>query len=356
MPPLFGRSIGKDDLLMRVGDLSQVAGIRMMTLADGPEQGVRIADMRTGSGLRFQVTLDRGMDLSVAEYRGIPLAFRSPAGDVHPSRFEPAGRGWLRTFAGGLMTGCGMTYLGSPCTDGGADLGLHGRLSHLQATQVAASERWDGDDCTFTLSGSLRECTMFGENLLLTRSIQTGLGRSLITIRDTVRNEGHDRSPLMMLYHINAGWPLLDAGARLLTSAATTTPRDPAAGAGLAEARICSPPVPEFAEQVFYHDCAADEQGYSAVLLENKALSLGLFVRFRRKELRRLVEWKMMGQGTYVMGIEPANCGVGGRESERAGGTLEHLEPEEERTFEVQIGVADGAEEIAAVISRHRLA
>jgi hypothetical protein len=355
MPSLFGRDIAKHDLLMRAGHLSQVAGIRMMTLSDGPEQGVRIADVRTGSGLRFQVTLDRGMDLSVAEYRGIPLAFRTPAGDVHPSRFEPAGRGWLRSFAGGLMTGCGMTYLGSPCTDEGVDLGLHGRLSHLQAAHVAASEHWDGDDCTFVLSGSLRECTTFGENLLLTRSIETGLGRSLITIRDTVCNEGRGRSPLMMLYHVNAGWPLVDSGTRLLTSAAKITPRDPAAAAGLAGARICSPPVPDFAEQVFYHDCAADEQGYSAALLENRTLSLGLLVRCRQKELRRLVEWKMMGEGTYVMGIEPANCLVGGRESERRAGTLEFLDPGEERRFEVQISVADGEEEIAAVISRHRL-
>jgi hypothetical protein len=106
---------------------------------------------------------------------------------------------------------------------------------------------------------------------------------------------------------------------------------------------------------VFYHDCAADEEGYSAALLENRILTLGLLVRFRQKELRRLVEWKMMGEGTYVMGIEPANCGVGGRESERRAGTLEFLDPGEERCFEVQIGVADGEEEIANVISRHRL-
>ena len=355
MPPLFGRRIGKLDLLKRAGDLSQVAGIRMMTLADGPEAGVRIADVRTGSGLRFQVTLDRGMDLSVAEYRGIPLAFRTPAGDVHPSRYEPAGRGWLRTFAGGLMTGCGMTYLGSPSTDGGADLGLHGRLSHLQAAGVSASESWEGDECTLRLSGTLRECAMFGENMLLTRSIETAVGHSLITIRDTVRNEGHGRTPLMMLYHINAGWPLVDEGARLLLPAAKTVPRDPAAEAGLGEARVCSGPVPGFAEQVFYHDCAPDDKGFAEALLENRALSLGLSVRFRRKELHRLAQWKMMGEGTYVMGIEPANCGVGGRESERRAGTLEFLEAGEERSFEVHIGVIDGEKEIASVIAKKGL-
>src|SRR5512143_823898 len=106
MAKLFGRDCTREEIAARSGDLSQVAGVRTMTLSSGHEEGVRIADVRTGSGLRFQVTLDRGMDISVAEYRGIPLAWRSPAGDVHPAYFDPAGRGWLRTFPGGLMTGC----------------------------------------------------------------------------------------------------------------------------------------------------------------------------------------------------------------------------------------------------------
>ncbi len=355
MPTLFGRDVGKDDPLKRTGGLAQVAGIRMMTLADGAESGVRIADVRTGSGLRFQVTLDRGMDLSVAEYRGIPLAYRSPAGDVHPSRFEPGGRGWLRTFPGGLMTGCGMTYAGAPCSDEGQDLGLHGRLSHLQASCVSSSERWEGNECVLRLSGSVRESAMFGENLVLTRSIEAVVGRSAITIRDNVRNEGHERSPLMMLYHINAGWPLLAPGARLLLGECTTTPRDPAAAAGLAGSRDFSGPEPGFAEQVFYHDCEPDAQGYCAALLENGELGLGLLVRFRHRELPRLAQWKMMGEGTYVMGIEPANCAVAGRESERRAGTLKFLDPGEEQSFEVGISLLDGKEEIASAIALNRL-
>jgi hypothetical protein len=355
MPYLFGRSIGKSELSRRTGDLSQVAGIRMMTLADGSERGVRIADVRTGSGLRFQVTLDRGMDISLADYRGVPLAFRTPAGDVHPSRFEPEGRGWLRTFPGGLMTGCGMTSAGAACRDGEADLGLHGRLSHLQASGVSAAERWEGDECVFLISGSLRETTMFGENLLLRRSIESPLGSSSLTIRDMVLNEGFARSPLMMLYHINVGWPIVDEGTRLLLSGATTVPRDAAAQRGLAEARICSAPVPACAEQVFYHDCAADERGYSTAMLENDLLRLGLYVRFRRKELNRLAQWKMMGEAEYVMGIEPANCGVAGREAERRAGTLRFLDPGEECRFEVQIGVLDGEAEIRSFIAQYRL-
>jgi hypothetical protein len=296
------------------------------------------------------------MDLSVAEYRGIPLSFRTPAGDAHPARFDPQGRGWLRTFAGGLMTGCGMTYLGSPSTDEGENLGLHGRLSHLQAAGVAASERWDGDECTLRLSGSLRESVMFGENMLLSRVIETRIGSSRMTLRDEVRNEGRARFPLMMLYHINAGWPLVDAGARLLLGGAKTTPRDPDAAAGLDLARSFTSPVAGFAEQVFYHEPAADSEGYAAALLENGRLGLALMVRFRPGELRRLAEWKMMAEGTYVVGIEPANCGVEGRDAERRAGTLEFIEPGEERHFEVQIEVVDGAENIASAIARNGLA
>ena len=64
----------------------------------------------------------------------------------------------------------------------------------------------------------------------------------------------------------------------------------------------------------------------------------------------------MMAEGTYVVGIEPANCGVEGRAAERRAGTLEFIEPGEERQFEVQIEVIDGAGNIQSAIAQHRLA
>jgi len=355
MPVLGGKTMTKRELLNRVGDLSQIAGIRLMTLADGYEAGVRIADVRTGSGLRFQVSLDRGMDISMADYRGTALAFRTPQGDVHPARFDPRGLGWLRTFPGGLLTGCGMTYLGAPCVDEGVELGLHGRLSHLCASDLCVSERWEGNDCVFTLTGSLRECSTFGENLRLQRILEMRLGESVITLRDTIRNEGMERTPLMMLYHVNAGWPLVDTGARLLLNAAATAPRDREAAGGIAEARTISVPVAGYNEQVFYHDLRTDEHGYAAALLHNPGLGMGLFVRYRRFELPRLVEWKMMREGTYVVGIEPANCGVTGRADERKAGTLQFLSPGEEREFHLQIGVVEGDDALAQFISTHGL-
>ena len=50
-----------------------------------------------------------------------------------------------------------------------------------------------------------------------------------------------------------------------------------------------------------------------------------------------LVEWKMMGEGMYVVGVEPANCRVEGRVKERERGTLEMLDPLEKRNYRIGI-------------------
>lgn len=342
MATLFGQHYSRETILAHVGDLLQVAGIRMMELCDGPERGVRIADVRTGSGLRFQVTLDRGMDISMADYKGTPLAFRSPNGDVHPHRYEPEGYGWLRSFPGGLMTGCGMTYAGSPCVDQGETLGQHGRLSTLPASAVHQVLRWEGDDCVMQIHGEIREATPFKENLLLRRSIETRLGESIITIRDAIRNEGDETTPLMLLYHVNAGWPVVSEGAKLFLRGTRAEPRDADARSGLEDARAFTAPTAGYKEQVFYHTLAGDPDGYAAAMIASGRRDLGLFVRFRQSELPRLIEWKMMGRGFYAVGIEPANCLVEGRARERAAGTLQFLSPGEEKHFLVQIGVLEG--------------
>jgi len=353
MAELYGRELTRSEILSRVGALSQVAGIRFMTLTGGMEQGVRVADVRTGSGLRFQVSLDRGMDVSLAEYRGVSLAWRSPSGDVHPSYFDPASDGWGRTFPGGLMTTCGLSYLGAPCVDEGRPLGLHGRISHTPATRVSSREEWRGDECVFSLEGMIRESAIFKENLLLSRTIETSLGASQLTIRDRISNEGSVRTPLMVLYHVNAGWPIVSEESRLLLHSRATRPRDPVAAQGKAEAQRFCNPTRGYQEQVFYHDLVPDGEGFATALLHNR--HLGLFVRYRQKELPRYVEWKMMGEGEYVVGMEPANCGVGGRAEERAAGTLQFLEGGEHRDFFLTIGVIEGKDALEAFAEMHHL-
>jgi hypothetical protein len=350
MAMLFGREISRSELQSLVGDLSQIAGIRLLELQDGFERGVRIADLRTGSGLRFQVSLERGMDIAMAEFRGIPLAWRSPSGDVHPARYEPEGLGWRRTFPGGLVTGCGLTSAGAPGRDAGEALGLHGRLSHTPAAGVHTRTLWDADECFFELEGTMRESTIFGENLSLSRTIRVALGQSRIEITDRVQNEGFETTPLMMLYHINLGWPLLSRSARLKLAGRSVTPRDKDAAVGLDRWSSFDDPQPGYREQVFYHDLAADEEGCARTALVNEDLGLALALRYRVRELPRFTEWKMTGQSTYVVGLEPANCRVEGRAAERAAGTLRMLAPGEAEVFSLELSVHSGRAAVEALV------
>lgn len=96
-------------------------------------------------------------------------------------------------------------------------------------------------------------------------------------------------------------------------------------------------PVAGYREQVFYHDLPADSAGWAAIGLVNPVLGLKLSVCFQKAGLSNLVEWKQMGQGAYVLGLEPGNCEVSGRSQERARGTLQYIQPGEQREFAVEI-------------------
>ena len=342
MATLFNRTWTRSDLLKYVGDLSQIAGIRLGEWADGTERGLRVADVRTGSGLAFSVLLDRGMDIGPAAYKGMPLAWVSPTGWGHPMYYEPQGRGWARTFGAGLLTGCGLTYLGAPCDDEGESLGLHGRLSHLPAQHVHVDEAWQGDQCSFWVEGEMRQVSGVEENLRLKRRITVALGGNRIGIHDLVENLGVIASPLMILYHINLGFPFLDETSQLLAEPHPVVPRDADAEPGLQEWMRFQKPTLGYAEQVFYHDLPVDKKGWAGMQLVNPGRKLGIRVGFQKATLPNLVQWKMMGQGNYVLGVEPANCRVGGRSQERARGSLQFLQPGEQREFNVEIEVTEG--------------
>jgi hypothetical protein len=77
-----------------------------------------------------------------------------------------------------------------------------------------------------------------------------------------------------------------------------------------------------------------------------------VYVRYRLAELPRFIQWKMVGVGTYVTGLEPANCLVEGRDKDRARGILQFLEPGEQREYVVELGVVAGAAAIASMVKK----
>lgn len=327
-----------------LGTMQQLAGVRTSVLDDGRGRGLRVADFDNGSGLAFQVLLDRGMDIGRASFKGIPLAYLTPVGVAHPAYYEPDGFRWLRNFGGGLLTGCGLSTVGSPEAEVGMSvagpLGLHGRLSNTPAEKPAVSEDWVNGRYQLNVSGLLREASFFAENLECRRTISTAFGANSITVTDRLTNRGVRPAPLMLLYHINTGFPLLGEHALLNAKTRSTTPRNEIAAAGLAEWSRCQPPTAGYVEQCFYHDIEPDADGLARMTLANPDCGLALEVAYRKAELPCFTQWKMMGQQEYVMGLEPANCHPDGQAAAREKGTLKILQPDEtiEHFLKISVG------------------
>jgi len=348
MAKLFGRTYTKQELLSFTGNMAQLGGIRSVELSAGRERGVRGFELTTGTGFTATILADRALDITSASFRGRSLSYLTPSGQAHPAYFEPAGAGWLRTFSGGLVATCGMRNIGMPCVDEGEELGLPGRVGTLPMEELGHWTEWRGDEYWMYLKGSLTEGVVFGNPLRLTRQISARLGGNGLTIDDTVENMGGEPTPHLMLYHCNLGFPMLSPDAKLVTNSRKVTPRDAVAAAGLDKYAEFQPPAAGYTEQCFFHEMVADNAGKVRAALVNRMLDngLGVCLSYHQKSLPNFIQWKMMGFGSYVLGMEPSNGLVGGRVSEREAGRLQMLQPGEQRTYHLEIGVLDGLDEI----------
>ncbi len=346
MARIYGREYTKRELMKRIGDISQLAGARLCTLESGKAKGVSAVDVKTGSGLSFTILPDRGMDIAWADYKGMALGYISKTGVVAPEFYDSNGTEFLRGFYGGVLTTCGLTYMGAACVDEGKPLGLHGRAANLPADDLGISNEWVGDDFVMKIRGRIREAAMFGENISLTREITAKLGENKLIIRDTIENCGYTAQPLMLLYHCNFGYPLLDASTELILSGATDVKaRDAEALKGIDECKVFTDPLHEYAEQVFYHNPVAKDDGKVTATLFNRALGndgLSLNLTYNKKQLPYFVEWKQIGEGEYVVGLEPGTWYPEGRSEARKRGELTYIEPGEIRNVDLEISVCEG--------------
>jgi len=65
-----------------------------------------------------------------------------------------------------------------------------------------------------------------------------------------------------------------------------------------------------------------------------------------------MMEWKMMGTGDYVLGMEPCNVDLMSRAEMRRRGLLPLLAPGQSVEIELVLGVLDGADAIEAFAGR----
>lgn len=308
-----------------LGQTLQICGVEEHRLVGGRGDGMRLLEVRNGRGLQFTVSADRCCDLSRLSLDGVNFGFFSASGYVHPAYYDGQGKGSEGSFTGGFLATCGLHNVGAPCMDEGEQLPLHGAVGNLPAEHVL----WDVEEDRVWLRGTVPHGGFYAPKLVLTRTLSVSRQKNELTLTDRVRNAGDSVSPLMMLYHINLGYPLLSETAQVYIPSRRVVPRDFRAAEGLAEWSRMAPPQAGFAEQCYFHEF--DGPGEAGVY--NPVLGKGVSIRFDGGELPKFTQWKMLGCGEYVLGLEPGNCLPNGRADARARGELQFLPPGEERSF-----------------------
>ena len=342
----------------KISNHFQIGGIETSVLDNGPGKGVRIAWVNTGTGLRYKIILDRGMDIADAFFNAYSLAWISHAGVVKPQPFSNQGIDWLRTFAGGLLTTCGLSHIGGPEKDETGSRGLHGNYSNIPA-EIIAVQQPDLVKGKFDMSitGLIRETTTFGPQLELKRTITGTLGEPSIKIHDEITNLGNTPAPHMLLYHINCGYPLIDQDTDIVWKGDwESMDKDP-------NNRIfnksndfkkCPAPMDDhagFGEDVAFIIPTTDANGASTCGFVNKKLGLGLSIKFNTYQLPWLINWQHWGKGEYVTALEPATNPPIGQTKARNSNTLIELAPGEKRNYDLELQVITQADELENLLN-----
>ena len=378
MPELFGRSYSRPELLRRVGRLDQVAGVRLVTLGDGGARGVRVLEFRTGSGFAFDVLVDRAFDIGRCELRGVvarldvggrrrralvlragrprllPHLRRRPADDLRHRPRAVHGRGHGGAVPLPAEADRDLRPARSRLEPAGPPRGLRRALGRRRRARSGPRAR----RCRRPSSAS---------SSLLRRRIEARVGESRLRIHDVVENVGHDLTPHMLLYHVNVGFPVVDEGSELLVPAlgrrgARRPSRrglpDDGGARGAATSSRCSST-----------SSSRRPPATSSVAVVNRRLGVGVYEVFRQDQLPHHFVWRTLGEGTYVVGIEPCTNRTAGRLDARDRGELIELAAGESRTLRPRArrarrggrdrrlrGQRRGRRRLAAWLRRDRLA
>jgi hypothetical protein len=192
------------------------------------------------------------------------------------------------------------------------------------------------------------EASLFGRQLRCERTYTLTLGKPGFQLADKVTNLADLPAPLMMLYHVNVGFPLVAEGAELFTPYEGVYPRDAAARPGLHRWSKYDAATPGYAEQVFFHHLKYGVDNSTRTMAALAHPEFGFLLEWDCQELPYLTQWKNTREGIYVCGVEPGNCIPEGQNAARRTGRLQILEPGQSQSFGCDISVLPDAESVQA--------
>lgn len=316
----------------------------------GLSEGVEVLTLVNGD-LKIRVIPTRGMSVWDMSYGERRLGWKSPVrGPVHPAFVdvgEPSGLGWLDGFDE-LLVRCGLESNGAPefAENGVLKYPLHGRIGNKPAHSVSVTI--DPDSEEITVVGVVEEVRFHFLKLRMTTTIKTRAGEKGFRIHDEITNLSQSPAEMQMLYHVNFGDPLLDAGSKVIAPIKTIVPRNAHAAEGIGNWSSYEAPQPGFEEQVYFFELLADSDGATQAMLKNAHGTEGARLKFNKKQLPCFTVWKnttSLADG-YVTGIEPGTNFPNPRSYEGEQGRVVKLGPGSSFAFDFELAYLSHATEI----------
>lgn len=269
----------------KISNFQQLAYVRRYTLTDATEAGLRVTEVNNGV-LRFLLNESKALDMMQLWHRGVNLSFVSRNGFT--SRELP----FARRFEGGMLYTCGLDSVGA--RDG---FELHGTL-HSAPARVLSTVCKEEE---ISVTAEIESTELFGRDLLLRRTVSTGVNSGSVTVRDVLLNRGAREENYCLLYHVNLGYPMLDAGVTVESDAEEVVPRTAWAGERLADRTRFSEAVAGEEERCYFI-----RNRTPLVKAVNPKLGRTFTLSYSGETLPCFVQWNSAASGDYALGLEPS--------------------------------------------------
>ena len=267
----------------KINNSLQTGYIRRYTLTDGKENGLRVIEMNNGI-LRVLLNESKGLDIMQVWYKGVNMSFVSKNG------FTAREVAFGKRFEGGMLYTCGLDSIG-----GRAGFEPHGLYHNTPALVTSV------DHENLQVTAEIEITALFGENLVMKRTITLSKENGDLQLEDTLVNRGAREENYCLLYHINFGYPMLDEGVEIAADLGDIVPRTPKAAENSSELVKFAGPMDNEEERCYF----LTNKG-NTVSVTNKKLGTRATVTYSKDTLPYLVQWNSPASQDYALGIEPA--------------------------------------------------
>ena len=265
----------------RIGNVKQACSIYDLESKDPKGMGQELLLLNNGV-LTLLVNLSHCGDIHQLWHKGNNVSFLTKNGLVGEHS------DFLKSFPAGMVYTCGLDAIG-----GVPGHYLHGNIHNTPAEVLSKEETETG----IKLLLRIEDTALFGDKLVLYRSLVLEAGDPAFHLEDRLVNEGFKDAKYCLLYHCNFGYPFLDERSEISGDILASEPRTLFAKQEAEKSLHMEAPVDDIEETCYFV-----KTGNGSMSITSPNLGLQATVT---SSLKDFVEWKSRASGDYVVGLEP---------------------------------------------------